>query len=180
MSKTETLEKLLLFAFVMSENMVGLTKGNYDEDAFVKKTYAYLHKYNVDLNSKLELEKALQRLEAIDNSNPGEALKTLEILDKTISPLLEPILAKYEDDLSDTITSNYFALKQNLIKAQENEKVVRLIFEKNVDILAIKESKTLEEYNRNAWEVEHYGRYKGYRLQLTEEEFILLKRWQNE
>jgi len=54
----ETLEKLLSFAFVMSENMVGLTKGNYDEDAFIKKTYAYLHKYHVDLQSKLELKQA--------------------------------------------------------------------------------------------------------------------------
>jgi len=207
MSKTETLEKLLLFAFVMSENMVGLTKGNYDEDAFVKKTYAYLHKYNVDLNSKLELEKALQRLEAIDNSNPSEALKTLEVLDKTISPLLEPVLAEYEDDLGDTITANYFALKQSLIKAQENTRseeilqkyyqegitldsvralkqerdnyknVLNIINEKNVDIIAIKESKTLEEYNRNTWEVEHYGKYKGYKLQLTQEEFDTLKEW---
>lgn len=48
-----------------------------------------------------------------------EALKTLEVLDKIISPLLEPVLAEYEDDLSDKITANYFALKQALIKSQE-------------------------------------------------------------
>jgi len=77
----EALEKLLSFAFVMSENMVGLTKGNYDEQEFIKKTYEYLHKYNVDLNSKLELKNALQRLEAIDNSNPSEALEDLEVLE---------------------------------------------------------------------------------------------------
>lgn len=64
----EALDKLISFAFVMSENMVGLTKGNYDEATFIKKTYEYLHKYNVDLNSKSELEKALQRLEQIDNN----------------------------------------------------------------------------------------------------------------
>ena len=74
----EALDKLLSFAFVMSENMVGLTKGNYDEATFIKKTYEYLHKYNVDSKSKLELEKALKRLEAIDNINPSEALEWLD------------------------------------------------------------------------------------------------------
>lgn len=48
-------------------------------------------------------------------------LEALECLEKTISPLLEPILAEYEDDLSDKITANYFALKQALLKAQEQE-----------------------------------------------------------
>ena len=152
---------------------------NKELDAFnrIMEIYGTTNSLEGTYDDFLAIKKALQRLETIDNANLDEALKTLEILDKTISPLLEPILAKYEDDLSDTITSNYFALKQNLIKAQENEKVVRLIFEKNVDILAIKESKTLEEYNRNAWEVEHYGKYKGYKLQLTQEEFDTLKEW---
>lgn len=58
-------------------------------------------------------------LEAIDNANHSEALKTLEKLDKIISPLLEPVLAEYEDDLSDKITANYFALKQALLKTQK-------------------------------------------------------------
>ena len=58
-------------------------------------------------------------LEAIDNANHSEALKTLEKLDKIISPLLEPVLAEYEDDLSDKITANYFALKQALLKSQK-------------------------------------------------------------
>lgn len=65
----------------------------------------------------------------------------------------------------------------SLYNTQEQEKVLKIIKKKNVDILAIKESKTLEEYNRNAWEVEHYGRYKGYRLQLTEEEFNTVREW---
>ena len=66
-------------------------------------------------------------------------------------------------------TKNAFKVVEKSLKALD------IIKEKNVDVLAIKESKTLEEYNRNAWEVEHYGRYKGYKLQLTEEEFNLLK-----
>jgi len=66
--KLEDLEKLISLAFVMSENMVGLSKGNYDEQEFIKKTYEYLNKYHVDFKSREELKKALQRLEAIDNA----------------------------------------------------------------------------------------------------------------
>ena len=58
-----------------------------------------------------------------------EALKTLEVLDEIISPLLEPILAEYEDDLSDKITANYFALKQALIKAQDLKRENQLLKE---------------------------------------------------
>ena len=76
------------------------------------------------------LKRIKQQLEFIDNSEPSEALKTLEVLDNTISPLLEPILAEYEDDLSDKITANYFALKQALIKAQEDKQFIKLILNK--------------------------------------------------
>ena len=59
----ETLEKLMSFAFVMSENMIGLTKGNYDETTFIKKTYEYLQKYTVDRNEQKTIKQALQRLD---------------------------------------------------------------------------------------------------------------------
>ena len=75
------------------------------------------------------IKQALQRLESIDNAEPSEALKTLDTLDKVISPLLEPVLAEYEDDLSDKITANYFALKQALLKAREQEKENELLKE---------------------------------------------------
>jgi len=104
------------------------------------------------------IRNALQRLESIDNANPSEALKWLE---------------KYKL----TILFNTTIVENALLKAQEQEKILSIIKEKNVDVLAIKESKTLEEYNRNAWEVEHYGKYRGYKLQLTQEEFDLLKKW---
>lgn len=110
MSNIETLEKLLSFAFVMSENMVGLSKGNYDEATFIKKTYVYLHKYNVDLNSKQELEKSLQRLEAIDNAKPSEALE--ELFKTTYFGSKEEY---------DKINSCYDSIKQALVKAQEQE-----------------------------------------------------------
>ena len=75
------------------------------------------------------VREALQRPEAIETANPSEALKTLEVLDKIISPLLEPVLAEYEDDLSDKITANYFTLKQSLLKAREQEKENELLKE---------------------------------------------------
>lgn len=75
------------------------------------------------------IKQALLELQSIKEANPSEALKTLEVLDETISPLLEPVLAEYEDELSDKITSNYFALKQSLLKAREQEKENELLKE---------------------------------------------------
>ena len=59
----EIVEKLLSFAFAMSENMIGLTKGNYDENTFIKKTYEYLQKYTIDRNEQKTIKQALQRLD---------------------------------------------------------------------------------------------------------------------
>lgn len=108
----ETLEKLLSFAFVMSENMVGLTKGNYNENKFIKKTYEYLNKYNVDLNSKEELKKALQRLESIDNSKASEALECLKQVEDVI-----------ETKIGLGVVNTYIIniIKQALLNAQELE-----------------------------------------------------------
>ena len=75
------------------------------------------------------VEKALLELESIKEAEPSGALKTLDVLDKTISPLLEPVLAEYEYDLSDKITANYFALKQALLKAREQERENELLKE---------------------------------------------------
>lgn len=93
-----------------------------------------------------EREEKATKYDSIINAKPSEALKTLEVLDNTISPLLEPILVEYEDDLSDKITANYFALKQALIKAQEQEKenakykkVLEIINEYQVDIWLLKQ-----------------------------------------
>ena len=81
----------------------------------------------LDKNSPYNVLKTY--LEFINNAESSEALKSLEILDKIISPLLEPVLAEYEDDLSDKITANYFALKQDLLKAREQEKENELLKE---------------------------------------------------
>lgn len=121
----------------------------------------------------------LQNLNTLDNTNSGEALKWLE---HTGEQWVEHGI--YDDVVQYKETQAYREIKQALIKEQtierenaELKEVFKIISEKNVDILAIKESKTLEDYNRNAWEVEHYSKCKGYRLQLTQEEFDLLKKY---
>ena len=81
----------------------------------------------LDKNSPYNVLKTY--LQFINNAESSEALKTLEVLDKIISPLLEPVLAEYEDDLSDKITANYFTLKQSLLKAREQEKENELLKE---------------------------------------------------
>lgn len=107
--ETEALEKLLSFAFVMSENMVGLTKGDYDKDTFIKKTYEYLHNYNVDFRNKLKLEQALHRLEHIENANPSKALELVGYLkDYHLNAI------PYYDWLNE--------IEKYILKAQEQEK----------------------------------------------------------
>ncbi len=98
-----------------------------------------------------------------------EALKTLNVLDETISPLLEPILTKYEDDLSDKITSNYFALKEALLKAQKEHKALDIIKEKNVDLRTLKACFKVE------CGLQEYNKHQYKENELTEEEFKLLK-----
>jgi len=150
--ESETLEKLLSFAFVMGENMVGLTKGNYDEKTFIKKTYEYLQKYAISRKEQLALQ---QRLESIDNSSPSEALNDLQVIENNIIYILS------DCDINDEVCqcleyakSKMPTIKQYILKAQEQEienakykKVFELVKEKGVDISIIMSTKTVEEYN---------------------------------
>ena len=81
----------------------------------------------LDKNSPYNVLKTY--LQFINNAESSKALKTLDVLDKIISPLLKPVLAEYEDDLSDKITVNYFALKQSLLKTRERERENELLKE---------------------------------------------------
>lgn len=116
-----------------------------------------------------QLLKWLKELQAIKEANPNEALNWLE---KSKNMMIE----NNGDFIAFECLKVYNVCKQALVKAQGQEKVLKIIKEKNVDIATLKESKTLEEYNRNAWKVEHYGKFKDvYRLQLIQEEFDLVK-----
>ena len=100
------------------------------------------------------IESALQRLDAIDNANPSEAL--------------EKLLDGYSKGIAGR--SYYDAIKQALLKAQEQEKVLDIIKEKNVDIGLVINCDSVEEYNDNLTllAISQY---------LIQEEFKLLKRY---
>ena len=103
---------------------------------------------------------ALLELKAIKEAKPSEALKELEQDIKGRVILAEDRQLKL-----------CAVIKHALLKAQDNEKVLGIIKEKNVDIKLLKLSASwLDYYTR----VKHKT---GYNTELTEEEFDLLKRW---
>lgn len=123
------------------------------------------------------IEKELERLEAIDNANPIEALKCLERIDNTLC--LNNIKGKLEfgidteehTDCDSVIgmTEDLETIKQSLLKAQEQEKVLEIIKEKDVDIYILQKCKTVDEYNSKIVHIV------GETRELAEEEFNLLK-----
>ena len=102
------------------------------------------------------MKKCYQRLEAIDTANPSEALECLE------KPIIR--FARTSEDIDFKDYEEYDTIKQSLLKAQEQEKVLEIINEKEVNISSLK-AYDLEEYNMI------------YENKLTQEEFDLLKRW---
>ncbi len=101
------------------------------------------------------LKQALQRLESIDNAKPSEALKWLE---------------KYKL----TILFNTTIVENALLKAQEQERVLEIIKEKNVNFEVLGISNNVNCYNKVI------VRYSVCYKELTEEEFDTLKRWHSE
>lgn len=77
---------------------------------------------SVDLPNELKcVEQALQRLEAIDNANPSEALDKLKTLGHicVYRDTWTPFEIHFEEEFT--------TIKQALIKAQEQEKVLEII-----------------------------------------------------
>lgn len=141
------------------------------------------------------VQDGLKRLEAIDNSNPNEALDYMEslfncweyLIKKDNSEIKEIELEKY------TFKENYDTIKNHILKAQEQEediihykgtvdnlrrdnallkdiknkqeKVLEIIKEKYVEIYILFKSKNVEQYNFNI----RFGK------KLTQEEFDTLK-----
>jgi len=124
---------------------------------YTNSIYPYYEDFDLVLN-------ALKRIEAIDNAKPSEALEDFKIIKfKTIN-------AGYDYGYE-----VWNKIEQTLLKAQEQEKVLKIIFEKNVDIEDIKLYKNYEDYckGKEKWLLRKD-------LWLTEEEFETLKRWKNE
>lgn len=145
----ETLEKLVSFALVMSENMIGLTKGNYDYNQFIKKTYDYLHKYNVDAKSQLELENVLRKVQDLESDN---------------NALLEENNELYVE--LEFIKKQYKELTEG---SHQYKKALEIIKEKDVDLRTLKACFKVE------CGLQEYNKHQYKENELTEEEFNLLK-----
>lgn len=128
---------------------------NYEKQTGIKNPPAYISRETL-----VRLQQALKRLEEIENVNSNGALICLENISNM--QLYENIAIKNCrcDDIN--------TIKQALIKAQEQEKVLKIIKEKEVDIQLSKHSEN--------W-LDYYTRFKhrtGKNTELTEEEFELL------
>ena len=129
-------------------------------------------------NLILPINQALQRLEAIDNANPSEALglvkRTCEIY---VDSLKQRDLIGY-DIIEKQINEALDTIKQALVKSQEQEKVLEIIFENNVDIFSLKKCIELDLPLTDEQRLHKYNH--DYMMigmkQLTQEEFELLKR----
>ena len=158
------------------------------------------------------IEKALQRLESIDNAKPSEALKCLEKANDYLNNVYD-----YKE-IKEEVRNDIETIKQALLKSQEQkkviielceycgmdnlypynnleeieitfketfdnyqrqrieslgrlnkqEKVLEIVFEKNVDIIYLKDSNNVEEYNS------HFG---AVVCKLTPEEYDAVKRY---
>lgn len=123
-------------------------------------------KYNISkevVDAFDSIENALERLEAIDNANPSEALETLK--DALIGNGINDTINDYVDNL-------ILPIKQALLKAQENEKVLSIIKEKCVDVGYVIMLFMYKDYNSKMDEL--WGD-KAPLYYLTKEEFKLLK-----
>ena len=103
------------------------------------------------------VKQALQRLEAIDNAKPSEALECFDKLVKQIE------LDEDTDYLE--IRNAHITVEQALLKAEKELNALEIIKEKLVDVFKLYNCKTIEEYNQS--------QYRD--CMLTKEEFSLLK-----
>ena len=138
-------------------------------EAFLEKRIRDIN-YYLKINERSENEKNFppiyelqicylaKRMLAIENANPSETLKCVDVLkeDGCITTL-------YQGKALETI-------RQALLKAQEQEKVLEIVLEKRVDMYALIITYDLKDYNEM---IKHT-------YELTQEEFELLKRYANE
>lgn len=108
-------------------------------------------------------KEALQCLEAIDNANSSDVFEYVENIQGEIEWAFEFNNGKMEE-YSPRIMS---IIKQYILKAQEQEKVLKIIKEKNVDVRFLRTCNVLGDYN--------YCQYLS--DELTQEEFDSIKHY---
>lgn len=110
---------------------------------------------------------ALTELNAIKEANPSEALEDFEKMIQQVFQV-DSEFEIYRDKV-----------KQHILKSQEQEKVLRIVFEKRINVdKFVMDFINDEKFYGYEYYKENYLRY-GIGL-LTQEEFDLLKRWANE
>ena len=128
-------------------------------------------------SEELQICYLAKRMLAIENSEPSEALN---YLDQFINEMTECLKnpKQYAKDYDKEIFYKYkytfeTTIKQALLKAQEQEKVLKIIFEKKVVVEWFTKKRESEKY----FKLEIYNAFIPVERQLTQEEFDLLKRW---
>jgi hypothetical protein len=111
------------------------------------------------------LQETLQRLEAIDNANISEALEGLKHIKKYYVP--QPCSAKTYDYLE--------IIEQYLLKAQEREKVLKIVIEKRVDLESFCMVFVDNDYYSYNYYEKTWGMYGA--CKLAEEEFDTVKKY---
>lgn len=106
------------------------------------------------------IEQALIELQTIKEPKPNEALECLEGINNYLSNVYD-----YKE-IKEEIQKDINTIKQALLKAQENEKVLEIIFKKKVNTLLLELAENVDEYNER---IVPNGK-------LTKVEFNLLKR----
>ena len=111
------------------------------------------------------LKQALTELKQIKEANPSEAMESLERIDKEYSTI------KNED-----FKICFNTIKQTLLKAQKQEKILSVIFKKRIDLESFYSTFVKDDLDYKYYE-KYYGTYGLEKL--TQEEFDLLKKQLN-
>ncbi len=139
--------------------------------------------YNLDCGTTFEQDKklnecrdvlnqALTELQAIKEAKPSEALEKLEEI-KNYFPYVD--LGNGQEYVCQ---KEFNTITKALIKAQEQEKVLEIIKGKNVDINYLRfEAVDVKQYNDYIQQLNKVSTISHWCL--TQEEFDILKRWQN-
>lgn len=139
----------------------------------IMETYGNTNSLEGTYNYFLIIKKGLQRLESIEKVKPSEALEKLKENTEMFDEIAQENDHSYKDN---TVIEAYVyhfnntVIEQTLIKAQEKEKVLEIIKERQVNIALLVTVRDVEEYN-------FYIPYEEYEKYLTQEEFDLLKRY---
>ena len=131
---------------------------------YTNSIYPYYEDFDLVLN-------ALNELKAIKESNPSE------VLEET----LRDIIMDLEYDDNPFLRDRYYGLldvKQALLKAQEQEKVLEIIINKTVSMLELKNAIFLQSCGKIENAFERYNQYASIPMyQFTQDEFDLLKEY---